>query len=137
MKIKCACVYALKGACAKSKHCNDRNLEFEVGCPSCHLLQVDFKPVRIIELADGQTGYDAVGDYIQRYWQHDVIQSVVCSISMSRDGRTWETGNEFAMAEDFGSIAWEHDWWEGERFLKVLGISSVEKLTIKGGVYEE
>ena len=94
--------------------------------------------VVIIELKDGQTGYDVVGEYILRYWKHNVYEDVVVSIAVSYNGRTYDLYNEIAMpSDDFDDIVFLNDWWEGEKFIKLYAIEGVSELKLCGGIYED
>lgn len=90
-----------------------------------------------IKLKDGQTGYDAVGEYIHRYWNHNITEDVVVSIGISDDGETYELRKEVASPMSFSGIEFLYDWWEGEKFIKLFGIKSVEELDIYGGIYTD
>lgn len=91
-----------------------------------------------IELKDGQTGYDVVGEYILRYWKHNVYESVVVSMAVSYNGRAYDLYNAIAIPSDgCDDVEFIYDWWEGEKFIKVLGIEPVSDLRIHGGIYEE
>ena len=37
----------------------------------------------------------------------------------------------------FNDIEYEMDWWEGEKYIKLFGIKSVNELDISGGIYTE
>lgn len=90
-----------------------------------------------IKLKDGQTGYDAIGEYIHRYWKHyGVIDTVVVSIATSYDGRIYEHRNEVASPYSSYGIEFLYDWWEGEKFIQLFGITSIHKINILGGIYE-
>ena len=73
-----------------------------------------------IMLKDGQDGYEAVGEYIRRYWRHHDRASVLISLSTSFDGKTYD-----------------YEWWKGERYIKILGIKDVNCFDVQGGVYED
>ncbi len=89
-----------------------------------------------IKLRDGQSGYDAVGEYIQRYWGCNIADSVVVSMSTSYDGDTYHQHNEIAYPMGFDdNIEFLYDWWEGEKFIKIFGIKAVSDLDITGGIY--
>lgn len=97
-----------------------------------------------IVLRDGQSGYDAVGEYIRRYWEHNITDDVVVSIGTSYDGNTYDIRKEIASPSppplkyyDGGDIEFLHDWWEGEKYIKLFGIKTVGELDIDGGIYEE
>lgn len=97
-----------------------------------------------IVLKDGQSGYDAVGEYIHRYWEHNITDDVVVSIGTSYDGNTYDLRKEIASPSppplkyyDGGDIEFLYDWWEGEKYIKLFGIKTVGELDIDGGIYEE
>lgn len=89
-----------------------------------------------IKLKDGQSGYDAVGEYIRRYWDHNIPDTVIVSMGISYDGNTFELRKEVASPVNFDDIEFLYDWWEGEKFIKLFGIKTVTELDIYGGIYE-
>lgn len=86
-----------------------------------------------IKLKHGQSGYDAVGACIQRYWDHNREDTVIVSVGISHDGKTYERRNEVASPCN-GDIEFLYDWWEGEQFLRVYGIVTIDDLKIIGGL---
>ena len=91
-----------------------------------------------IKLQEGQSGYDVVGEYIRRYWKHNIYETVVVSLGISYDGKT------YGLLKEVASPYWDncyavylYDWWEGQKFIKIFGIKSINKLDISGGLYEE
>ena len=92
-----------------------------------------------ITLKDGQNGYDEVGRYIERFWDHNkMVDAVICRLATSFDGSSYETRNEVATPSFPGSdIEFLYDWWEGERFIKLLGIMSLSEVDVHGGLYDE
>lgn len=90
-----------------------------------------------IILKDGETGYNAVGDYIQRYWEHNITDDVIVSLGTSYDGNTYDIRKEVASPIGCNGIEFLYDWWEGEKYIKLFGIKTVEELDISGGIYEE
>jgi hypothetical protein len=88
-------------------------------------------------LNDGQTGYDVVGEYIRRYWKHNIYEVVICSIGRSYDGITYELINEVASPINFNDVEFLYDWWEGEKYIRLFGIKAVDQFCIRGGLYEE
>lgn len=85
---------------------------------------------------DCQTGYDAVGVYICRYWEHNIPDTIVVSMGISRDGNTYELRKEIAYPIGYNGIEFLDDWWEGEQYIKLFGIKTVRELDISGGLYE-
>ena len=90
-----------------------------------------------IVLKDRQSGYDAVGEYIHRYWEHNIVDDIVVSIGTSYDGNTYDLLREVASPVGYNDIEFLHDWWEGEKYIKLFGIKTVGELDIYGGIYEE
>lgn len=90
-----------------------------------------------IVLKEGQSGYDVVGEYIRRYWNHNITDTVIVSIGTSYDGHTYELHKEVARPINFDDIAFLYDWWEGEKFIKLFGIQTLDELDIFGGIYIE
>lgn len=89
-----------------------------------------------ITLKKSQSGYDAVGDYIRRYWEHNIRDDVVVSLGTSYDGKTYDLLKEVAYPID-NDIEFLSDWWEGEKYIKLFGIKTVSELDIYGGIYED
>lgn len=90
-----------------------------------------------IELKNGQTGYDAIGEYIHRYWKHHMTDDVVVSLGTSYDGKVYEHRNEIASPYSFNDIEFLYDWWEGEKFIRLFGIISLDGINVRGGIYTE
>lgn len=92
-----------------------------------------------IKLKDGQSGYDIVGEYIRRYWKHNHHDTVIVSIGTSYDGHNYDFLKEVASPAGFcgDDIEFLYDWWEGEKFIKILGIKAVDEFDISGGIYTE
>ena len=90
-----------------------------------------------IELNNEQSGYDVIGEYIKRYWEHNITDTVIVSIGTSYDGNTYELRKEVASPYNFDDIEFLYDWWEGEKYIKLFGIKSVEEIDVYGGIYSE
>ena len=89
-----------------------------------------------IKLKYGQDGYDVVGEYIRKYWSHNLTDVVIVSIGISHDGNNYELLKEVAYPNGFDDIEFLYDWWEGEKFIKLFGIKSIYEFDISGGIYE-
>ena len=99
-----------------------------------------FKPeVNMVEikLKDRQSGYDAVGEYIRRYWKRHISDTVIVDLATSYDGKKYERRAEIASPYNFDDIEFLYDWWEGEKFIQLFGIQSTAEISIDGGIYEE
>lgn len=90
-----------------------------------------------IRLNDGQSGYDVIGEYIRRYWERNIYTTVIVSIGTSYDGNTYNLLKEVASPINFDDIEYLYDWWEGEKYIKLFGIKSIDELDISGGIYIE
>ena len=90
-----------------------------------------------IELKHGQTGYNAVGDYIHRYWEHNISDTVIFSLGVSYDGENYKLVKEVACPCNFDDIEFLYDWWEGQEYIKLFGIQTISEVDISGGIYEE
>ncbi len=89
-----------------------------------------------IKLNHGQTGYDAVEEYVKRYWKYNGTDIVVFSIGVSYDGRNYNLMKELASPCDTGDVEFFYDWWEGEKYIKLFGIKAINKFNIVGGIYQ-
>lgn len=91
-----------------------------------------------IKLSKKQTGYDAVEEYIRRYWEHHPVDTVVVSLAVSYDGKDYSFRPDVATPDCYCNvIEFLNDWWEGEQFIRLYGIQSVSEIKITGGIYEE
>lgn len=92
-----------------------------------------------IKLKDGQTGYDAVIDYIIRYWDYNIQDTVIVSIGTSYDGNTYSLHKTVAhpISSYSDDIEFLDDWWEGEKYIKLFGIKTIDEVDVSGGIYIE
>lgn len=88
-----------------------------------------------IELQNGKTGYDAVEEYIKRYWEHNSEGDVVISLGASYDGISYDLSKEVASPMQFRDVEFLNDWWEGQKYIRLFGIKAVDKMDISGGIY--
>lgn len=92
-----------------------------------------------IILKDNEIGYGEVGKYVERYWDVHGSRDVIVGIETSYDGIEWRYNNEIAtvyIPSVRGEVEWLNDWWEGERYIRLHGIQSVETINVHGGLYE-
>ena len=88
-----------------------------------------------IKLTDNQSGYDVIGEYILRYWEHNIYDTVIVSIGTSYDGQNYYLLKEVASPMSFDDIEYLHDWWEGEKYIKLFGIKTISEVDVSGGIY--
>lgn len=92
----------------------------------------------IIKLKEGESAYDVVADYINRYWDHNnMVDSVIVHIGVSYNGVGYYISREVAVPGNFADIEFINDWWEGEKYIKIFGIKSINSIDVYGGVYEK
>lgn len=92
-----------------------------------------------IKLKDGQSGYSVIGDYIRRYWNYNVVDTVIVSIAVSHDGHNYYFCNLIAspIYSCNDDIEFLDDWWEGEEYIKLFGIKTINEVDISGGIHTE
>ena len=90
-----------------------------------------------IVLQSGESGYEAVGKYIRRYWKHNITSTVVVSIGVSYDGLTYELIKDVACPLGFDGVKCLYNWWEGQKYIKLFGIKTLDELDVSGGIYTE
>ena len=90
-----------------------------------------------IKLNDRQSGYDVIGEYIRRYWEHNTYTTVIVSIGTSYDGQDYILLKEVASPIDFDDIEFLYDWWEGEKYIRLFGIKAIDAFNVSGGIYTE
>lgn len=92
-----------------------------------------------LKLQDGQSGYDVVEEYIKRYWSKtDNVDTVIVSMETSYDGRNYYPYKDVACVDDLlEGVEFTTDWWEGEKYIRLLGIRAVGTIDVSGGIYTE
>lgn len=90
-----------------------------------------------IELTHGESGYEKIANYIRRYWEHNIFTDVVVSIGVSYNGVDYSLLKEIASPRNANDVEFLYDWWEGEKYIKLFGIKSIEEIDIYDGIYEE
>lgn len=87
-------------------------------------------------LTDGQSGYEVIGDYIQRYWDNKIYTTVIVSVGTSFDGEEYFFENIIATPDNGRDLLYLEDWWEGEKYITLEGIMDVEEVDVNGGIFE-
>lgn len=84
-----------------------------------------------IKLNIGLSGYDVIAEYIRQFWQcNNLVETVMFSIGTSYDGHSYTTHNEIADPINGDGIEFLNDWWEGERYLRLGGIRSIDSIKL-------
>ena len=84
---------------------------------------------RNIVLTDGQDGYEAVGKYVIEYWETICYATVMVALEISSDGKNYRRTIEIVSPYEW-KCEYLHDWWEGEPYIKVLGIKDIDEIDI-------
>lgn len=92
--------------------------------------------MKTFKLQSNETGYDVIGDYVDRYMEHTGEDEVIFSIATSSDGIEYDLRNEFVYKDEIGGLVWLSDWWEGEENVQLFGIKGINEVSVKGGIYE-
>lgn len=91
-----------------------------------------------IHLTKEQTGYNAVAEYVKRYWAHRGLEEdVIVRIGVSYDGKSYDVDNEIVCLDMDYDMEFDSDWWEGQEYIRIYGIKAVHDIEISGGIYEE
>lgn len=93
--------------------------------------------MKIFKLQSNETGYDVIGDYVDRYMEHTGEDEVIFLIATSSDGIEYDLRNEFVYKDETGSLMWLSDWSEGEKYIHLFGIKGINKVEVTGGIYEK
>ena len=83
-----------------------------------------------IILNDGQNGYDAVAEHVRKYWFEKVYSTVVVTLSIADDGKHYTKHNEVVSPINFDDCEFLNDWWEGEKYIKILGIKDIDEIEL-------
>lgn len=90
------------------------------------------------KLKDGESGYDFVGKYVERYWKRRTCNDVLVAIEKSYNNIQWDYGVQIASPmNNCRDIEWLNDWWEGEPYIRIYGINDVDDVDVHGGLFEE
>lgn len=92
-----------------------------------------------VTIEEGKTAYEAVAKYIYRFFDNDAaFDDVIVRIGTSYNNIEWTTFNTLALFDmnEF-DFEFEDDWWEGERFIRLYGIISIDDVEVSGGLYPD
>ena len=78
-------------------------------------------------LTDGQTGYDVVSEYVADYWTKNYYSEVIVLLEISYNGEIFYKCNEIVYPNNT-DVEFLNDWWEGQKYIKILGIISVDEV---------
>ncbi len=84
-----------------------------------------------IVLKNGQSGYDAVGEYVEKYWEQNGYATAIVALETSYEGKEYRRYNEVVSpTENCESFEFLHDWWEGQEYIKILGIRNLHEIEL-------
>ena len=82
--------------------------------------------------------YDVVGDKIIDYCNKTYYSDIIISFEQSYDGKEWTKEVEFASFENGVDLYYEHDWNEGQTYLRNLLIWHLdESVPVKHGRWKK
>lgn len=82
-----------------------------------------------ITLKDNETGYEAVEKYVTKYWNAHCWDDSVVTMRISYDGKNWDKISEIVCpANNCREIGWPNDWWEGQKYIEIIGIVNVDEI---------
>lgn len=80
--------------------------------------------------------YDKLGSFLYEHLikkDNSDWYSYAVYISYSHDGKEWADSVEvFELNTCDSTICWFNDWWEGEAFIKLIGIINIDYCFIEG-----
>jgi hypothetical protein len=84
-----------------------------------------------IVLKNGQSGYDAVGEYVEKYWEQNGYATAIVALETSYEGKEYLRDNEVVSpTENCESLEFLYDWWEGQKYIKLLGIRNLHEIEL-------
>jgi len=110
--------------------------DFYIRCPTCQCavfkgLDVSYKPDLNyeIELPDGTirngSPYTVIGNYIdenaKKDWKLDFLDDIFAVMSFNKDINDGYFYDRYSFESEYGARVWEHDWHEGEKYVKLVG----------------
>lgn len=83
-----------------------------------------------IILKDNEDGYDKVGKVVDEFVEKYGIGSMIVKLALAyTPGERPDISNELLLYEDDDFI-WENDWWEGQKYIRVIAIDFVQNAVI-------
>ena len=91
-----------------------------------------------IKLKEKESGYEVIGEYVDRYWRHHGRHDAIVSLATSYNGRDYYALKEIFSPDAYGCGAeCLNDWYEGEKYIRLFGIKNVDEIDITDGIYIE
>ena len=87
---------------------------------------------RFVKLKENRTGYDFVSERIHEFWnEFRYISDVIFSVDiMESDGQIMHI-KDIALVTDSGTdIEFVHDWWEGQKIIRLNRIAYVSCISL-------
>lgn len=82
----------------------------------------------LIILQEGQSGYDIVAEYVLKYWDKTYYSTAIVSLETSYDGIIYDKHNEVVSSSCGDFEEFLHDWWEGQKFIKINGVKNIDEI---------
>jgi hypothetical protein len=86
---------------------------------------------RQIDLSKGQSGYDLVGEQLINHWKQTYYSTALVSLELSYNGKDYTKTNEVVSPLiDSDICEWLSDWWEGQEYIRILGIKNIDDIDL-------
>ena len=77
--------------------------------------------------------YNKIGSVVEQWCKEHVYAQMLVTISL---GYGWELPHKETHLLDFdaetGELVWDSDWWEGQRYVELVGFTPLYKVRLKG-----
>ena len=86
----------------------------------------------MIVLDNREIAYDAVNEYVKEYWNKHGWDDAIVQMETSYDGLIWDKHREVVtFISDKSNARWLWNWWQGEKYIKILSIVNISELNIE------
>ena len=85
------------------------------------------------ELTEKQTGYEVIKDYFIRRFDLNLgtYEQYLVALELSYDNVRWTRVTDRVQIDSM-YFEWGIDWYEGEKYIRLLGVKNIEDIDIIG-----
>lgn len=85
------------------------------------------------KLKENQTGYEVIEDYfVKRFNFHlGTYEQYLVALELSYDNVYWRSVTDILQTDSM-CFDWGIDWYEGEKYIRLLGVKNIEDIDIIG-----
>lgn len=84
----------------------------------------------MIILDNKEIAYETVGKYVKEYWNEHGWDDAIVQMEISYDGIKWAQHRQI-ICPNGRNAEWLRDWWEGEKYIRILNIINIDELNIE------